>query len=96
MKSSPIVTVNLWLDAPIQIDRFVGLAGGPMHWLFSKGEIYRDDTAHLSVVASGADDLTDMENRDVTSIAWSHLRDALPQLRDRHLRRSIVVRSSSS
>jgi squalene-associated FAD-dependent desaturase len=92
MKSSPIVTVNLWLDAPAPVGRFVGLAGGPMHWVFSKGTIYGDDTAHLSVVSSGADDLTAMENAEVTRVAWSHLQEALPPLRDRRLRRSVVVR----
>jgi squalene-associated FAD-dependent desaturase len=92
MKSSPIVTVNLWLDAPIEVGRFVGLIGGPMHWLFNKSAIYGDDTAHLSVVASGADELADMENRQVTSVAWTYLQEALPDLKTRELRRSVVVR----
>jgi squalene-associated FAD-dependent desaturase len=92
MTSSPIVTVNLWLDAPALIGRFVGLAGGPMHWVFDKGAIYGNSTAHLSVVASGAADLAALENRDVTARAWQHLQEALPALRTRTLRRSVVVR----
>ena len=90
--SSPIVTVNLWLDAPSLIGRFVGLAGGPMHWVFDKGAIYGNSTAHLSVVASGAADLAALENSDVTARAWQHLQEALPVLRARTLRRSVVVR----
>jgi zeta-carotene desaturase len=92
MKSSPIVTVNLWLDAPVEIDRFVGLVGGPMHWLFNKSAIYGDQTAHLSVVASGADELADMDNSEVTAVAWTHLQQALPALRARTRRRTVVVR----
>ena len=36
MASSPIVTVNLWFDGPVTEGRFVGLVGGPMHWVFDK------------------------------------------------------------
>ena len=92
MKSSPIVTVNVWLDVPIDVGRFVGLVGGPMHWLFNKSAIYGDDTAHLSVVASGAGELADMENADVIAVAWTHLQQALPALRMRTHRRAVVVR----
>jgi predicted NAD/FAD-dependent oxidoreductase len=92
MKSSPIVTVNLWLDAPVEIDRFVGLVGGPMHWLFNKSTIYSDQTAHLSVVASGADHLAEMENNEVIALAWTHLQEALPALKGRTRRRAVVVR----
>ena len=92
MASSPIVTVNLWLDAPIDAGRFVGLVGGPMHWLFNKSAIYGDDTAHLSVVASGADELARMDNDEVTALAWTHLQQAVPALRGRTRRRAVVVR----
>jgi hypothetical protein len=91
-KSSPIVTVNFWLDAPVEAGRFVGLVGGPMHWLFNKSAIYGDETAHLSVVASGADELADMENREATAVAWAHLQQALPALKSRSQRRAVVVR----
>jgi squalene-associated FAD-dependent desaturase len=90
--SSPIVTVNLWFDGPVMEERFVGLVGGPMHWVFNKSAIYGDDTGHLSVVASGAKDLAAADNREVRSRAMAQLASLLPQVRARTLVRSVVVR----
>jgi squalene-associated FAD-dependent desaturase len=39
MEPRPIVTVNLWLDGEVALPPFVGLIGGPMHWMFDKGAI---------------------------------------------------------
>jgi squalene-associated FAD-dependent desaturase len=90
--SSPIVTVNLWFDGPVMEERFVGLVGGPMHWVFNKSAIYGDDTGHLSVVASGAKDLAAADNGEVRSRAMAQLASLLPQVRARTLVRSVVVR----
>jgi squalene-associated FAD-dependent desaturase len=89
--SSPIVTVNLWFDGPIGSDPFVGLVGGPMHWMFDKQAILAG-ARHLSVVASGADDLAALDNANITRLALDHLRGALPAARARTLQRSVVVR----
>lgn len=92
MKSSPIVTVNLWFDGPVTSDRFVGLTEGPMHWVFDKGAIFGERAAHLSVVASGADALVQLDNAAITGEAMLRLGRALPQIRARTLVRSVVVR----
>jgi hydroxysqualene dehydroxylase len=92
MRSSPIVTVNLWFDGPVMTERFVGLVGGPMHWAFDKSAIFGDEAGHLSVVASGAVDLAEMGNEEITAAAVAQLRRAMPTLRSRSLRRSVVVR----
>jgi hypothetical protein len=39
MISSPIVTVNLWLDGPVMTTPFLGLVDAPVHWIFDKGAI---------------------------------------------------------
>jgi zeta-carotene desaturase len=90
--SSPIVTVNLWLDGPAMRERFVGLVGGPMHWVFNKSAIYGDSTSHLSIVASGAADLAAAGNQEVTSRAMAQLSTLIPAIRERKLLRSVVVR----
>jgi len=90
--SSPIVTVNLWLDGPVLDERFVGLVGGPMHWVFNKSALYGDDTAHLSVVASGAAELASATNPEITSRAMTQLSALIPAIRSRTLLRSVVVR----
>lgn len=90
--SSPIVTVNLWLDGPSIQERFVGLVGGPMHWVFNKSALYGDDTSHLSVVASGAAELAAKDNDEITSQAMAQLSTLIPAVRERKLVRSVVVR----
>jgi len=90
--SSPIVTVNLWFDGPVMTNRFVGLVDGPMHWVFDKSAIFGEVAGHLSVVASGADDLAAMDNPAVTRAATEQLARALPETRARTLVRSVVVR----
>ena len=91
-RSSPIVTVNLWFDGPVIADRFVGLVGGPMHWVFDKSAIFGSAAGHLSIVASGAEDLAALDNPSVTRAALDHLKRAVPQTASRTLLRSVVVR----
>jgi hydroxysqualene dehydroxylase len=90
--SSPIVTVNLWLDGPVTSDQFIGLVGGPMHWIFNKAALYGDRTAHLSIVSSGAVELASMDNDAVVKEAWSQLMRALPAAVSRRVVRAVVVR----
>jgi len=92
MKSSPIVTVNFWFDGPVMAEPFVGLVGGPMHWVFDKSAIFGSAAGHLSIVASGADELASMDNPSITRMALEHLAGALPGARSRQLLRSVVVR----
>jgi squalene-associated FAD-dependent desaturase len=98
MRSSPIVTVNVWLDqSPTQTQgampaAFVGFVGGPMHWVFDKGLLFGEGARHLSIVASGADDLTRMDNAAITDLAIAQLRRALPRMADQRVRRTVVVR----
>ena len=93
--SSPIVTVNLWFDrsaADAIGAPFVGLVGGPMHWIFNRSAIVKENAEHISVVASGADDLLRLENAQLTELAVAQLNRALPGLRALTLKRSVVVR----
>jgi len=90
--SSPIVTVNLWLDGPITSDQFIGLVDGPMHWIFNKSALYGDDTAHLSLVSSGAVELAARDNDAIAREAWEQLTRALPAAATRRVTRSVVVR----
>ena len=92
LASSPIVTVNLWLDGPITSEPFIGLVGGPMHWIFNKSALYADRTSHLSIVASGAVELVSEDNRAITDAAWRQLQRALPTTAARRITRSVVVR----
>lgn len=95
LPSSPIVTVNLWFDGPISEAAavpFVGLVGSPMHWVFYKSAIFGGGAEHVAVVASGADQLLRQDNDALSALATTHMAQALPQLRGRRVRRSVVVR----
>jgi squalene-associated FAD-dependent desaturase len=93
-RSSPIVTVNLWLDGPVMTSRFVGLMSGPMQWVFDKSAIFGTHAGHLSLVASGADDVLRLENAALVRMTIDELSRALPVSRARRLLRSVVVRES--
>jgi hypothetical protein len=90
--SSPIVTVNFWFEEPVMSEAFVGLIGGPMHWVFDKGTILRARVGHLSVVASGAVELAAMDNAAITAAARRQLEQALPATAKARIVRTVVVR----
>jgi zeta-carotene desaturase len=92
MQSSPIVTVNLWLDGPVLDRPFMGFVDGPMHWVFDKKQIWAAAAEHLSIVASGATGLVSLDNAAVTAAAVEQLVRALPAMRSRRVLRSVVVR----
>ncbi len=96
MEPSPIVTVNLWFDGPVMRDRFVGLIGGPMHWVFDKSAIFGAAGGHLSVVSSGAVALTPLGNAELANLAVEQISRALPEASSRKLLRSVVVREHSA
>lgn len=92
MAGSPIVTVNLWFDGPVMEQTFVGVVDAPIHWIFNKAAIVGEKLTHLAVVTSGADDLAGTGNDEVTRVTLDCLARVLPAVRQRTLRRSIVVR----
>ena len=92
MTSSPIVTVNLWFDGPVMRESFVGLVGGPMHWVFDKSAIFGAAAGHLSIVSSGAGAIARLENAELTDLARHQVTEALPEAHSRRLVRSLVVR----
>jgi hydroxysqualene dehydroxylase len=94
MDSSPIVTVNLWVDGPVLPGPFVGLVGGPMHWAFDKGAILETPVRHLAMVASGAAELAIADNAAVTAAAVAQLSAAVPAMRQRRVERAVVVRET--
>jgi squalene-associated FAD-dependent desaturase len=94
MQSSPIVTVNLWLDGPVLEpgDRFVGFVRGAAQWVFDKRALWDDRAGHVAVVASGADAIARLDNAEATDVVMRQLRRLLPRMAGRELLRSVVVR----
>jgi hypothetical protein len=86
MASSPIVSVNLWLDQAVIDEPFVGLPGRAMQWVFNKGG------GHMSLVSSGAAPLVDRTNAELIALAYDELVSALPEARRAQVLRATVVR----
>ena len=93
MKSSPIVTVNLWFDRDVMptSSPFVGLADGTVQWFFGRNALVGSGT-HVSAVTSGAVEILRLENDDVIARAEADARRALPGTHGAYLRRALVVR----
>jgi len=92
MDSKPIVTVNLWYDRAVMDDPFVGLPGGQMHWVFDKRQAFGERASHLSLVASGADDLVALDQEALVSLAAREVAAAIPGARNAVLLRGTVIR----
>ncbi len=93
VRASPIVSVNFWLERPLPIPApFVGLTGGPFHWVFDRSRIIGPTVTHITVVASAAEALIGLPNDDIAEQAWVMLDRALPDLRAVGRRRTLVVR----
>jgi zeta-carotene desaturase len=90
-QARPIVTVNLWFDRVVMDDRFVGLPGRTMHWIFDK-RFLGGDVSHLSLVSSGATEIVALGNDDTIALAMTDVLAALPRARAATLKRATVVR----
>ena len=96
LASLPIVTVNLWFDAPVMRDQLVGLPGRNFQWVFDRRALVGGDASHLSMISSGADALVAQSNDALVATALQEVRDALPPARGAHLRKGLAVREKRS
>ena len=92
LESSPIVTVNLWFDNASLDEPVVGLPSRTFQWVFEKRRLIGSSQSHLSMVASGADDICTASNAEAVRTAVKELTGALPALSNAGLRHSSVVR----
>lgn len=92
MMSSPIVTVNLWLDSQVFDEPFAGLPGRDMQWVFDKRQAFGASASHLSLVSSGAPAVANRSNDELIALAHEQLLDAFPRARTAKLLRGTVVR----
>jgi hypothetical protein len=94
--SSPIVTVNLWLDRPVIDAPFVGLPGRTMQWVFDKRAAFGDAASHLSLVSSGARAVLRQPDAEIEALALADVGGAFPAAREARLLRSSVVREPNA
>jgi squalene-associated FAD-dependent desaturase len=89
---SPIASVNLWLDRRIMKTSFLGLPGRTMQWVFDKAQMFDGNTSHLTLVASGAEEVMGITNDALIELALHELREAVPETRAARVQRASVVR----
>ena len=92
MRSSPIVTANLWFDRPVLTQPFIGLPGRSFQWAFDRAQVTPGECTAISMVCSGADDVVQLSNEAVVETAHTELRRALPAAAAARLRRGTAVR----
>jgi len=97
--SSPILSINLWLDvSPSSVADFdfAAMLGGQAQWLFNKERITGGRARHLAVVISAARDLVGRSNDELAAVAFDEVRRCLPAARSTRLVRSMVVRERTA
>lgn len=92
MRSSPIVTANLWFDRPVLTQPFVGLPGRSFQWAFDRAQVTPGESTSISMVCSGADDVVQQTNEAIVETALRELRQALPAAAAARLVRGTAVR----
>lgn len=95
LRSSPIVSVNLWFDRDFMDDELLGLIGRTVQWLFNRRRIVQEEggtPGYLSAVISAAHRIVDLPARDIVGTVMEDVRAVFPAARRAALTRSVVVK----
>jgi squalene-associated FAD-dependent desaturase len=94
LESSPIVSINLWLDRPVIDREFAGLIGTRSQWIFNKDLILKParQTNQIAVVISAARDFVDWSREALVEMALSDLNRLVPASRGARLVHSLIVK----
>ena len=96
--TSPIVSVEMWLDRVV-VDRvLVGLRDSEMEWVFDKGRLFGRDGApqHLSFIVSAARRDLARPNAELVASAEATLRRYFPAMAGASVTRSLVLRDPAA
>jgi hydroxysqualene dehydroxylase len=94
LESSPILSINLWLDRPVIHRQFVGLLGTNVQWLFNKDLIIKPGkkSNQLALIISAARDFIDLSREALVRMALNELHELVPASRQANLLHSVVVK----
>jgi zeta-carotene desaturase len=92
LRPAPIISINLWFDAPITELEFVGLRGATVQWLFNKSRILGTPDHYVSLVLSGAHEHVSRSKEELVGIALQQLGELLPTARQAKLLHSLVIK----
>ena len=97
-KSSPIISIHLWLDREIADLDFAAMLETRVQWLFNKSKLLNEkkDLAavrqYLSLVISGAEEFVGLNKKQIVEIAMEDLRRVLPQAQNAKIIHSLVIK----
>jgi zeta-carotene desaturase len=96
-KSSPIISIHLWLDREVTNLDFAALLDTRIQWLFNKSKLLNekkevDARQYLSLVISDAKEFCSLRKKQLVEIAMEDLRRVLPQARDAKVIHSLVIK----
>ncbi|HTS70543.1 MAG TPA: hydroxysqualene dehydroxylase HpnE [Terriglobia bacterium] len=92
LRPAPIISINLWFDAPITDLEFAGLRGSTIQWLFDKSRILGADDHCISLVLSGAHEHVGREKEQLLAVALRELGEMLPAVQEASLVHSLVIK----
>ncbi len=92
LKPAPIISINLWFDAPITDLEFVGLRGTNVQWLFDKSRILGASDHCIALVLSGAHEHVSKSKEELLAIAMKELGEVLPGAKNAKLLHSLVIK----
>ena len=92
LRPAPIISINLWFDAPITDLEFVGLRGTTIQWLFDKSRILSANDHYVSLVLSGAHEHVSRSKEELLAVALRELGEVLPGARKAKLLHSLVIK----
>jgi len=97
-KSSPIISLHLWLDREITDLDFAALLETRIQWLFNKSKLLNEKKAltaarqYLSLVISSAEEFVGLNKKQLVEIAMEDVRRVLPQARNAKIIHSLVIK----
>jgi squalene-associated FAD-dependent desaturase len=94
-ESSPIVTINLWLDRSVFEQEFVALLDSRVQWVFNRSKILNlkhNSRQYLSLVISGAAEYAEMGKEEIIRLATEDLQKVIPQAREARVMHSLVIK----
>ena len=92
LRPAPIISINLWFDAPITELEFAGLRGTTIQWFFNKSRILGASNHYVSLVVSGAHEHVSRSKEELLAIALRELGDMLPEVRKAKLMHSLIIK----
>ncbi len=96
---SPIISVYLWLDRDITVDKFTALTGMKSQWIFNRRSITKAAAESVEgypglvqVTISVADDLSELASKEIAELCHNELSKAFPKAKGSELLHHRVVK----